>query len=82
LSSCVVACVFVLFVLILLMFFLMLLWYPHHWEKEVTIAHQWLATSQPVEFLSRASAANQSIGRVSLSGLKIIVVGYQTKRPS
>jgi hypothetical protein len=48
--------------LMFLVFFLMLLWYPHHWEEEVTIAHQWLATNQPVEFLSRASAANQSTG--------------------
>jgi hypothetical protein len=75
----------VLFVLILLMFlvfFLMLLWYPHHWEEEVTIAHQRLATNQPIEFLSRASATNQSSGRVSLPGLGIVVVGQQTKRPS
>jgi hypothetical protein len=72
----------VLFVLILLMFFvffLMLLCYPHHWEEEVTIAHQRLATNQPVEFLSRASTANQSTGRVSLPGLGIVIVGYQTK---
>jgi hypothetical protein len=41
-----------------------------------------LATNQPVEFLSRASAANQSTGRVSLPGLGIVVVGYQTKHPS
>jgi hypothetical protein len=41
-----------------------------------------LATNQPVEFLSRASVANQSTGRVSLLGLGIVVVGYQTKRPS
>jgi hypothetical protein len=60
----------------------MLLWYPHHWQEEVTIAHQWLATNQPVEFLSRASAANQSTGRVSLPGLGIVIVGYQTKRLS
>jgi hypothetical protein len=72
----------VLFVLILLMFFLMLLWYPHHWEEEVTIAHQWLATNQSVEFLSRANAANQSTGRVSLAGRGIVVVGYQMKQPS
>jgi hypothetical protein len=62
-----------------LVFFLMLLWYPHHWEEDVTIAHQRLATNQPVEFLSQASAANQSTGRVSLPGQRIIVVGYQTK---
>jgi hypothetical protein len=41
--------------------------------------YQWLATNQPVEFLSRGSAANQSTGRVSLPGLGIVVVGYQMK---
>jgi hypothetical protein len=70
---------FVLILLIFLVFFLMLLWYPHHWEEEVTIAHQWLATNQPVEFLFWSSAANQSTGPVSLPGLGIVVVGYQTK---
>jgi hypothetical protein len=68
--------------LMFLVFFLILLWYPHHWEEEVTIAHQRLATNQPVEFLSRASAANQSTSRVSLPGLGIFVLGYQTKQPS
>jgi hypothetical protein len=32
--------------------------------------------------VSLPSAANQSTGRVSLSVLGIVVVGYQTKRPS
>jgi hypothetical protein len=41
-----------------------------------------LATNQLVEFLSRVNAANQSTGRVSLPGLGIVVVGYQTKHPS